>query len=264
MSKSRFIFGLCLILLGLSSCRPREVLSRSEMVDVLYDLHLAEALTGGVERQVPAEWTHGMDNYDFRDMAYRAVLKKHEISEETFYASVSYYSKHLRLYSKIYTEVDQRFQDFLTNIDIKKFSVPTVAEVLVNLKMDTLQLKRWFTNAQFKPDTTPLRNVFLPTDSLPTFAAWQTSQWLRKTFKDTLFTVVPIKSISFKKDSLSTDSVVNKVDTIQPSLSSSGTIVEVKREVVAIEGRKPRPQHFRKLEKDEAIRERFKDRRKTN
>ena len=54
MSKIPLIFGLFLILTGLSSCRPKDVLSQGKMTDVLYDIHLTEVLVDNPFQPFPA------------------------------------------------------------------------------------------------------------------------------------------------------------------------------------------------------------------
>ena len=59
-SKIRLILGCCLLLALFSSCRPREVLSRKEMANVLFDIHLTEAAVSGIYEPIPeaVSYTH--------------------------------------------------------------------------------------------------------------------------------------------------------------------------------------------------------------
>ena len=256
MSKYRLIFALLLLLASLNSCRPGKVLSRSEMTDVLYDLHLAEALAGNSVEPVSAQWKRGMNDLDFRDMVYQSVLQKHGITEETFYASVGYYSKNLRLYTKIYAAVDERLQDYMTEIESRKYTVPTLAQVLATLKMDTLQLRERYEFTNYRPDTVPVRRLFMPADSLPSYAEWNTRQWLRgPKMKPVAFSLVSHIPQVNAADTIAAKGTVNPADTVP-----NGAAGKVTPEIVAVEGRKEPPAYFREAQQKEVLHDRFRKR----
>lgn len=221
MSTYRLSFVFFLILVGLSSCRPRNVLSRSEMTDVLYDLHMTEALTEGSEWQVPNDWMKGMNPYDFRDMAYQSVLKKHKLDQETFYASVDYYSKHLPVYIKIYSDVDKKMAEYIKGIEEGQFSTETRANALAHIRIDTVKTRAWFDFVLKKsPEkiTTPL--YFTP-DSVKTYLAVQASQWIHTSRMDTISLLVG------KPQPVQADTAVVQ-DTVQ-ALSSTMLVDSLRR-----------------------------------
>lgn len=186
MSKFRFIFGLLLIVVGLSSCRPREVLSRDKMTDVLYDIHIAETLADGTEEPVPNEWLRGMNPGDFRDMAYRSVLKKHKITEDEFFTSVAYYSKHLRIYIKIYADIDKRLADFMSEVKIGKFSTESPEEMLSHVKLDSVRMNAWYHFFEIREMEKISKPLYLIQDSIPSFAFVKAGQWIHGSVTDTI------------------------------------------------------------------------------
>lgn len=101
--KSRIIIPLIiLITCSIVSCenRPKEVLSRSEMEDVLYDYHIMQ----GLIEQLPAEERLGKAQ-DY----INAVYLKHGITEAQFDTSVTYYNRHPKDLYKIYKSLEQRY-----------------------------------------------------------------------------------------------------------------------------------------------------------
>jgi len=246
MSRFRLLFGLLLLLAGFTACRPKNVLSRSEMADVLFDLHLAES----INEVAPAHtnWFKGMDYSDFSDMAYQSVLRKHKITEKDFFASVSYYSKNLRLYSKIYNDLDKRYQELLDK-NTFVYVVPTLKECLAHLTLDTVKVKEWFNFGAFKPDTLPAKQLFPPSRSIISYGAWFASQYMTPVKKDKkVFRVVPLHFTPLKVDSVASgskafkDTLLNgkplSVDTIGNHLviSRRGPDGSIKKEIVARAG----------------------------
>ena len=264
MSKFRLIFGLFLVLVSLTSCRPRKVLSRSDMTDVLYDIHLTDVLLNEGVIYQNSSWTHGLNSDDFADMAYQSVLRKHGIDEKTFYTSVSYYSKKLSLYAKIYADIDTRLQKDIDQLKNRKYFVPTVAQVLAGLKLDTLELQKKYRYALYKPDTIPVRCVFLLSDSLPSYASWYTRQWLHKPDKNSAaFNMVShIRQILFNEATVVKDSVF-LADTISGNTKTilhTDVSGNVTKEIVATQARKIPPPNFRKMEREDELQGRFKQR----
>ena len=245
MSKSCLIFGLLLILVSFSSCRPRKVLSRSEMVDMLFDIHLTKALVDNNYGSVPAQWKRGLSDKDFKDMAYQSVLRKHDVTEETFYTSVSYYSKHLRLYTKIYIAVDQRMQDYIKEMQVFHYTVPSFRECLAHITLDTLKVHSLYHLGSFKADTIPEKS-FVPRvgKALP-YGAWFARQYMSELKKGkSSFSMIPQIDKDDKLVKSMADSVDVKVDTIGNN-QNKPVAVPSKKEIVDI-SRKVNPNNVRK------------------
>lgn len=267
MFKHRLIFGLCILLIAFSSCRPKGVLSKGEMEDLLFDLHLAEALSNGEEEEVPVKWKKGLNNDYFSDLSLQSVLRKYDVSEETFYASVAYYSEHLELYVKIYAKVEDRMRKFITDIDDWKYNSSTEA-ILEHLSLDTLKLQEWYTNMLYKRDTIPVKKIYLTADSLPSYARWLSRQWLKDFKVDTMMVMLKDSSgVSIDDTSYIKHSTV-KPDSISKSLADSvSKNMEIPRQMLmnklgtplVVEGNTT-PVNYRQAESNEAIRRRFKDR----
>ena len=95
---------LLTLLFTVSACRSREKkhLSQGKMEEILYDYHVADAISG-------------MD-YDYKDtlrmrVYKQAVLKKHGVSEADFDSSMVYYTRHADQLYKIYERLSKRFAD---------------------------------------------------------------------------------------------------------------------------------------------------------
>jgi len=248
MSRFRLIFGLCLLLVTFNSCRPRGVLSKSEMVDVLYDIHLAEAMTKQNGGPMTGEWTRGLSVNYFNDLAFQAVLRKHKITQEEFYNSVRYYSKHLGDYSKIYDKVGERLKKFSTDVTNWKYMLPSIKEVLKTLIIDTLKSRELYFSLQYSPDTISGRRISNPhMGSITYFGERNNCKWLReyKARKESFSLIVKMPEAP-KKDTAVVIPMINPVDTISGNqtinhIDASG---QIKKEVVAIEARKIQPNSF--------------------
>ena len=100
--------SLVLILFAGVSCqnkgfpKPDELPSQKEMVDILYEIHLGEAIANRNRRTA-----RDSTKIDSNDM-YKAVLEKHGINDSIMALSVIYYSGRPKVYEKIYSKVVER------------------------------------------------------------------------------------------------------------------------------------------------------------
>lgn len=97
-----WLVGIVMLLMSCKPTVPSKYLSKSEMADILYDIHIAEAMTSV--------------NNDAKDTAamvtYReAVLKKHDVSLADFDSSMVYYMRHTKLMHDVYEELSDRLSD---------------------------------------------------------------------------------------------------------------------------------------------------------
>lgn len=96
---------LLTLLFTVSACRSRgekKHLSQGKMEEILYDYHVADAISG-------------MD-YDYKDtlrmrVYKQAVLKKHGVSEADFDSSMVYYTRHADELYEIYERLSKRLAD---------------------------------------------------------------------------------------------------------------------------------------------------------
>lgn len=256
-SKIRLILGCCLLLVLFSSCRPKGVLSRRDMARVLFDIHLTEAAVSGIYAPVPEDWTKGLDPESFRDMAYRSVLRKHHLTEEEFYYSVSWYSRHMNQYEKVYAEVQTRMDDFRNAVDRGQFED---IGANTNLGVDTVKVRSMYTFGLFRPDTALVRRFCLAADSLPSHSKWVTKQWIYPYPKDTAqLNLYPKSSIHSVFNTSDPDSLRAKADSLlrQNALPAS---TPVRPEVLAPGARRLPSRNFREVPKNEQIRRKYQQR----
>jgi len=229
--------------LFLNSCRPEGVLSRKEMSDLLYDVHLSEALMDTTNNPIPDEWKKGLDYKYFRDLTYQSVLRKHGVTEKEFYNSIGYYSKDLRLYIKIYDEVDKRLSEFSEGITLWKFHNPTNAEFFGMYHMDTLKIHTVFTDLNYFNDSTKLKiSCKISPDSVPTYAEWKvkclTHKKIVKPKHFTMLDTIYKNPFYFhmESDSITTNPVYHPVVNQPKELGI--VIKNAKGEIVSTSGRK--------------------------
>lgn len=97
-----------LMAISLTGCRPKGVLSSGEMVDLLYDMHYAEAVI-----QL-AGYNYG---HEEAVMKYHyEVLAKHGVTQAQFDSSVVWYTAHPSRYDKIYPRVLARIEKDLDEV----------------------------------------------------------------------------------------------------------------------------------------------------
>jgi hypothetical protein len=239
MSKFHLFFGLCLLLVTFVSCTPKGILSMGEMEDVLYDLHLAETLTGGNGVSTPDQWRRGLSVDYFKDMAFQSVLRKHKITEKEFYASVRYYSKHLEEYAKIYSKVEDRLKKFETDIDNWKYMAPSVKEVLKTLNIDTLRSREFY--YQYSREAMHGRFSELLTGATTYFGERNAYLWLQKRVEKKTISLI-IQPDSLKKDTIAIPKVASSADSVPGHIINHLNVPEkIKKEVVINEVGKSQP-----------------------
>lgn len=90
-----------LLLVILASCQrdplPKNAIKQEKFVDVMVDIHLAQALYNDRIRIK-------MDSLR-SDELYLSVLEKHGISEEEMNTTTLYYTRHPKKYDKVYSDV---------------------------------------------------------------------------------------------------------------------------------------------------------------
>lgn len=98
------VFAIC-IAFGCSD-KPDTFISKSEMEDILYDYHLADAM---------AQQAKG--GYDKNVLAYRAaVLKKYGVTQEKFDTTMVYYMRHTKELHDMYQDIADRMQQEATKL----------------------------------------------------------------------------------------------------------------------------------------------------
>lgn len=97
------LFCCNMLVLTLTSCKPgvpSDVLSRGKMGNVLYDIHMAQALA----QQAPS------DSINFYIRLYQqAVYEKYGIDATTFYRSLAWYERHTDELVAIYKNLAERY-----------------------------------------------------------------------------------------------------------------------------------------------------------
>lgn len=105
MSRNKMILSLCQLtmIILFVACKadvPSKYLSESEMEDILYDYHLADALAQDQPKDSTAL------------ISYKAnILKKYGITEAELDSSMLYYTRHTELLHKIYKSLSDRFSN---------------------------------------------------------------------------------------------------------------------------------------------------------
>ncbi len=94
-----FAFGTLLLL---NTCRPKDVISATQMEDVLCDLHRADGIL------YVKGFAYGRD--EAASKYYEVVLQKHGITQAVFDSSLVWYTDHPQRFNKIYPKVVARLE----------------------------------------------------------------------------------------------------------------------------------------------------------
>jgi hypothetical protein len=105
MKQTTLVFILITLLF---SCRtdpmPDNAIDREKFVNILVDVHLAEAL-------YQERYRIRIDSLESGEL-YKSILQKHDVSEDEMIITSMYYSRHQREYDKI-------FNDVLTKMNVR-------------------------------------------------------------------------------------------------------------------------------------------------
>ncbi|MFT3753027.1 MAG: DUF4296 domain-containing protein [Paludibacter sp.] len=92
-----FIIVGAFILLSACDSRPKGVLSKNDMVNILADLHTLDG-------SMAAKGLH-YNEFDLKNEYYISVLDKYKITQAQFDSSLVWYSKNPKNFDKIYDKV---------------------------------------------------------------------------------------------------------------------------------------------------------------
>lgn len=96
-------FCICLLVWGVVGCevkKPDGVIPESQMEELLYDYHMAQALGENVPYN---------ENYK-RAIYIEAVFRKHNTTEASFDSSMVWYTRNTEILSKMYERITKRFK----------------------------------------------------------------------------------------------------------------------------------------------------------
>ncbi len=123
---------------GGDSEKPDQVLDEKEMVDVLVDVHLAEAVLTRVRGK--GENVEGLTN-----AYYQKVFEKHEINKKIFDTSMYYYQQNLgemdEIYEQVITELnkmerEREQEQKQKNVEKKEVKEKNPEKKKIDLRMD--------------------------------------------------------------------------------------------------------------------------------
>ncbi len=100
--KFRFLIFLLLLFSGCDKTvykKPKNLIPEKKMIDILVDVHLAEAMFQN--RQFKEEDIKKLKSEDY----YYSVLKKHSVADSTFEKSLVYYGGFPKELEKMYSKV---------------------------------------------------------------------------------------------------------------------------------------------------------------
>lgn len=150
MKKLLLLLSVCFLLLHCDSkpvAQPDDLISEEQMVDILYDLHVINAIkSSGIKYGNQGDIT-----------AATYIYKKYDIDSLQFAQSDRYYATDINEYESMYQEVTQRLQKNKAAIDALIAKNPEVAppkEPILNEKrpngQDSLPNKQSIRSALFK------------------------------------------------------------------------------------------------------------------
>ncbi len=214
--KSNTYLLLVVMLATMFSCRrsaPSEVLSEGKMIEVLYDIQLAEAASG----------LNTLSEADAKDMTqglFNGVMKKHDVTQDQLYKSLEWYSKDMNKYMLINDSVlsllnaeSYKLKQIETNMldytnKVRGRSRPdryhlTAEMPMLSFSLDSTTIKRTITDFYFQFDVL----------GIPESGKLQGE--LTFVYRDTTI----IEKMKIKKDSCYSVSRPNKPDSLLTKIS---------------------------------------------
>lgn len=164
---SRTALVLLMVVLVFAGCKiskPKGVLSESQMETLLYDYHLAKAMSDNVPYS---------ENYKKR-MYMNYVFEKNNTTEEIFDSSLVWYTRHSEVLSKIYERVNLRLKEEQKEID--RLVAIRERKPRTSAPGDSIDL--WFMRRMYRLDDNVFNNKVsftIPSDS--NFQDKDTLQW---------------------------------------------------------------------------------------
>ena len=126
---------LCALLMSACTLRPKNVLPKSKMTEVLYDLHK----TDGVVFVKGCNYNHDEELKKY----YESTLLKHGVTQAQFDSSLVWYTDNPKRFNKIYPKVVKRLQDELDTyswLDKEKDRKKLKPEDIAPYNLDSLAL----------------------------------------------------------------------------------------------------------------------------
>ncbi len=111
MKAKKYIFIFFLLLLGMAACeesiveKPENLLKREKMIEMMTDMHLAEAVFQS--RRYQDSLIERTTSADF----YYSVLEEYNVADSVFEKSFVYYASNPREFEKMYQDVMNKLSE---------------------------------------------------------------------------------------------------------------------------------------------------------
>jgi hypothetical protein len=122
MKNFRFFILTFTFFLGFYSCTskiekvyppPEDLIPQNEMVDIIVDLHLMDAVLQSSQKRGDSE----MESKKY--YLYESILEKYDITREQFESSMEYYQQNLENIDAIYADVITKLSKLKSEAEIK-------------------------------------------------------------------------------------------------------------------------------------------------
>lgn len=158
MLHNRYTLALCLVmLLALTGCKvskPKEVLTESQLEELLYDYHIARAMSDNLP------YNESYKKRLFMDY----VFEKHHTTEAIFDSSMVWYTRHADVLSKVYERVNTRLKAEQNELD----DIIAIRERKPKTSAPGDSIELWFLRPLYRLDSSPFNNLLtftVPSDS---------------------------------------------------------------------------------------------------
>ena len=199
---NKFRFHLCLVCIlvfAVAGCkvkRPNDVISESEMENLLYDYHLAKSMGDNLPYS---------ENYK-KELYIDAVFRKYGTTQAAFDSSMVWYTRNTELLSKIYDKVRKRLKDeqeLVGDLIAKRDKKPKMTT-----PGDSIDVWPWQRMVRLTGEMMNNQYVFtLPTDSNykdRDTLVWEVNyRFLEPMLADSMRAVTMAMQIIYEKDTIS-------------------------------------------------------------
>ncbi|MDR1199713.1 MAG: DUF4296 domain-containing protein [Prevotellaceae bacterium] len=130
MLKIRLVLLVLITVLCLSSCKSDNVLSRRQLEDMLFEMHLSDGIVHTLADKMQLQSTDTI-------IRYKAIFEKYNCSRDKFEKSMRVYSRKRETITQIYENIKKRFDTALKDLEgtgTKDFIKNIIDKFCISLK----------------------------------------------------------------------------------------------------------------------------------
>jgi hypothetical protein len=151
MLKIRLILLASVTVLCLLSCRNDDVLSKRQLEDILFEMHLSDGVVHALNNKIQLQNT----DTTYTLIRYKTIFEKYNCSRDKFEKSMRIYSRKKETMIQIYENIKKRFNTALKDFEsrgLNNFVKNIIDKACISLKNILLKTGSCFENIKTADD----------------------------------------------------------------------------------------------------------------